>query len=1385
MSILFGRSKYLPVINTLGGVRLQTSVQGLPVPIIYGRTRIAPNLIWFGDFFWEQVTGSKKGGGGGGSGKKGGGEYDYGAAVMLGLCQGPITGIGTVWNTSGNLPSQEAQETFTVPPSGGSYTVTNEATFLGDYGVTRGDAYTVISNDFAAPGSIILTGVQQTPMIGGSGGAGYYTLSGSNDATYNFNAGDAGKTMTITYAYGPPLTSGGIAQDPIATVGFTLFNGTQGQAPWSYLTSKHPSQAIGYTTLAYLATPVLDLGMGGAIPNFNFEIYGLLPFPGGPGDCDPNDVLNDIFTNSLYGCGVQPSDLFYGNLILFSQTFQNAVWDLIEITTPSGATVYDPTVSLTPPTVYSSGTTYSAGQAVTYLGIIYTSLINGNIGNTPSTSPSDWAVAALGAEAMVPTGGATNAFFNQVVTVQPGFPYTFSIWLKVPSGSPPEDMELVLSDVNGSTPTGIVVTSTWQQFSITRIVTGGSMDKYSDALTCQVGGNNSWTAATGTIDAWGAQLQIGYQVDPNYYPTFNLPSLGAYSNYCVANGLFISPAFDQERTASDWIRDLLDATNSELIESGGLLKVVPYGDTTIVGNGVTFQPATDPIYDLTADSFIRSGTTPPIEVTRPSVQDAYNSVRIEYVDRSNSYNPSLVEAQDLNAINLYKYRPEPQRQYHMFTAQTPAALCAATILARLVYVRNQYKFKLPQQYILLDPMDLVTVPAALLGMNPTLSTVPIRILTIDEAEDKSLDVTAEEFPWGTNGPTLYPKQALLPGGANASAPPGPINPPIIFEALSRMNNQIGHVIWFGLSGPNPNWGGCRIWISTDGTSYLQIATAIGQCQMGVLTAALPDTADPDTIDTLAVNLTESFGELDSYTAGQANLFASLCYIGPPLLAIPSTPSLSSVANTPGVAGTFYVKITYVGYGGGESLPSPEASITIASNHLLQVASPSASLDATGYNVYADTSSGAETLQNLTPIAIGTAWTMPTSGLISGTEPPFSEAEFISYQDATMSSQYNFNIGTLLRRGVYNSVVGSHPIGSNFMFLNNAVEGYVYDPSLISETVYFKFTSFNQSGITEQPLADVTAYPYTITGSAIGLLTPAHSSYRPSSNPLTAVDAGTSVTIDISAFDMVIPGQADVVLGSGSITGLLYSTLYYIYFSDPGFISNPSPTYLESQVKTDAIDQAGYMFVGSIFTPVSGGPPTYGNNDGGGGAQIGTSSTYNTSVASEESLDGNGTITNLDNALDGDPTTFATLACTGNGTASFNGAIAEISAPSGITPGNYTSATLNVLVKCTLNTLSPAYPFFAGVELVIGNDVIGGQSAETVAGGTTLVASSPDVTVIDNSNGTQTVVIPIPANTNISQVGADVFVNTSGNSLSYATSGTIEFQIYGAWIEVTT
>jgi RHS repeat-associated protein len=105
-------------------------------------------------------------------------------------------------------------------------------------------------------------------------------------------------------------------------------------------------------------------------------------------------------------------------------------------------------------------------------------------------------------------------------------------------------------------------------------------------------------------------------------------------------------------------------------------------------------------------------------------------------------------------------------------------------------------------------------------------------------------------------------------------------------------------------------------------------------------------------------------------------------------AAPAAPTLSQSSGTVGAipATTYYVMLTYLGTA-GETLPSTESTITVAAGHVLTVTSPAAEAGATQYNVYVSTSSGAETLQNASPISIGTNWTEPSFGITPRIVPP--------------------------------------------------------------------------------------------------------------------------------------------------------------------------------------------------------------------------------------------------------------------------------------------------------------------------------------------------------------------------------------------------------------
>jgi hypothetical protein len=139
------------------------------------------------------------------------------------------------------------------------------------------------------------TSSQSTGGGKGGGGGGSVTTT-----TYTYSA-----TVCFMLAEGPVAGVSRIWRNHVsyanpAAVGFTIFPGTYPQTSWGYLTSAHPSQALGYAGSAYAAFANYDLGSNGSLGNHLFEVEGAAISPGTQ-DANPADVIADFLGNPHYG----------------------------------------------------------------------------------------------------------------------------------------------------------------------------------------------------------------------------------------------------------------------------------------------------------------------------------------------------------------------------------------------------------------------------------------------------------------------------------------------------------------------------------------------------------------------------------------------------------------------------------------------------------------------------------------------------------------------------------------------------------------------------------------------------------------------------------------------------------------------------------------------------------------------------------------------------------------------------------------------------------------------------------------------------------------------------------------------------------------------------
>lgn len=154
----------------------------------------------------------------------------------------------------------------------------------------------------------------------------YYDDFTAHEHRHRQKSGKGGRsrTTTITYTYtvavilalcegqisgiGKMWKDKSLYQYPNGDIGLTLFDGKEDQKPWAYTAGKHPDKALAYPGLAYMAG-VIDLGDGGSMPSYNFEVKGKLLETGDGIDVNPADyilyVLNKIGLGGIEIDGIE------------------------------------------------------------------------------------------------------------------------------------------------------------------------------------------------------------------------------------------------------------------------------------------------------------------------------------------------------------------------------------------------------------------------------------------------------------------------------------------------------------------------------------------------------------------------------------------------------------------------------------------------------------------------------------------------------------------------------------------------------------------------------------------------------------------------------------------------------------------------------------------------------------------------------------------------------------------------------------------------------------------------------------------------------------------------------------------------------------------------
>lgn len=270
----------------------------------------------------------------------------------------------------------------------------------------------------------------------------------------------------------------------------------------------------------------------------------------------------------------------------------------------------------------------------------------------------------------------------------------------------------------------------------------------------------------GALDADPAQVIEHFLTDPQRgagFPLVNLDTtntLPSLSVYCSQIGFSISTILDAQQSGLEWLSGFLRVLNCTMVWSGDQLTFWPWAEQTI---GI-WEPNLVAQYALDDRDFLFERQAiggdivilndDPVTATRTNPTDLPNWYSMEYTDRNNFYNSTIVSGFDQSSINNYGLRIGDALSGKQFSNPSAAGAAVQTIVQRTQYVLNIFKFKLGWKYSLLEPMDIVLLSGG--SGDNYLNRQAVRITSIEEDDNGDLSITGEEVTQGTNHPVSQP-----------------------------------------------------------------------------------------------------------------------------------------------------------------------------------------------------------------------------------------------------------------------------------------------------------------------------------------------------------------------------------------------------------------------------------------------------------------------------------------------------------------------------------------------------------------------------------------------------------------------------------------------------
>jgi hypothetical protein len=635
----------------------------------------------------------------------------------------------------------------------------------------------------------------------------------------------------------------------LAQVGLTGFGGEIGQADWTYLDNNFPSQAIGYSGIAYVAAANYALDDSATPPNHSFEVQSAIrAVVNGTtlDDANPADILNDFLPKVPFWSATWNGDFtnyknycFASGLLLspYMDSQRQASDLLTEIMTASNSNCFfaDGVFQVAP-----YGDTQITGNGVTWtpnLTPIYAFTMDDYIpaseGDDPVTVDIKRAADAYN-YVQVEYLDRTNAYRTAIEPASDAA--NIAQYGQRPNQSPTSLHSICLGQI----------AATIAQLIVQR--------------SCNVRNTYKWRAGEhfGILNCMDLVTLTTTRMTNQLVRIIEMDDSSGDWEFTaeeVPVGAASSPLLTRQN-GQGWIPNTQVDPGS--VEANLLLWSEDMTQTAWAKTNATISSnvATDPLFGAsTADKLIPTTTsgTHYVDQLFPCFE-TLNYTYCVYVKPA-GYHYGIIELGDGNG-NYVNVAFDSTAGTLLTGGQTGNAVLVGNSIAS---AGNGW-FRV-----------------SITGAFPTSTTLNAILQVADNGENTSFagDGTSGLYAWGHQVKQGADLPAYCYTGANYATP-------LLFDAPPALVNGIQNEIWAAVAG-GEYWGGANVWVSSDGTNYEQVGTVTAPSRYGRLVNAVGAGTDPDTTDTFTIDLGQSGGQLTSASQAAANASGSLSILGTELI----------------------------------------------------------------------------------------------------------------------------------------------------------------------------------------------------------------------------------------------------------------------------------------------------------------------------------------------------------------------------------------------------------------------------------------------------------------------------------------------------------------------